>query len=685
MIRYFRDVRIAAKNGESLGNAPLMAVHGGAGSGKSELIRIIAQWCEKTLRTDDDRNPDQPFIIIAAPTGTAASNIKGLTMHTAFSLPFGNKFMSMNDKKRDEVRTILERLRLVVIDEMSMIKADQLYQLNLRMQEIMGNTSYFGGVSVLLFGDLLQLRPVSAKYIFEEPSYEKFKLSRQWGGDLWKLFSKVELRHNHRQGEYMDYADALGRIRYGKTETTDMEMLQNRVTENIPLDAIHLFGTNAEVNVFNEQRLEEMEGNEWVVLHATNLHPTQRLYKPRIGNAGTVNDTPFQSTPRFKVGARIMVTYNIEVKDCLVNGAMGTIQQVKISSGGDKVEEILVEFDDPVVGEMTKRIQKRSDGFIPIKKMSYEYSIGSKSNDNVTHLKVIQFPLKLAWASTVHKYQGQTVVFPRKLVGHMEKIKQKSQAYVLFRRVQSVDQLFLTCFDKDKMIKVDSNALAEARTFQRNAVNITPRQWRTPTMDSIKVAALNIRSLSKHFDDISVDEELLNADCICLTETWLMRDGPCDLNLEGYERFLCNSGRGKGVAVYTKMKHVMTTENISHQSFQLLKVSFEHFDLICAYRSSNNRPEQFAETLRQLITKSKTTMICGDFNLDESNRYLTDLMNDIKFKQLVSGPTHIEGNLLDHVYTNIGDAVDHKHPAYYSDHDIICVEFRRQENETQNM
>jgi hypothetical protein len=84
--------------------APLLVVHGGAGTGKSTLIKTIVKWTEATLRHDDDRHPDQPFIVLTAPTGTAAENIKGLTLHSAFNIPFGNDFINLGDKKRDQKR-----------------------------------------------------------------------------------------------------------------------------------------------------------------------------------------------------------------------------------------------------------------------------------------------------------------------------------------------------------------------------------------------------------------------------------------------------------------------------------------------------------------------------------------------------------------------------------------------------
>ena len=138
----------------------LLVVQGGAGSGKSTVIDILSQQIEKILRQSGD-NPEHPYCIKAAFTGTAAANIKGQTLHSAFSFSFGNEFHSLNDKARDERRTELVNLQAVIIDELSFIKADMLYLLDLRLREVKQQADkLFGGVSVFLFGDILQLRPV---------------------------------------------------------------------------------------------------------------------------------------------------------------------------------------------------------------------------------------------------------------------------------------------------------------------------------------------------------------------------------------------------------------------------------------------------------------------------------------------------------------------------------------------
>ena len=85
-----------------------------------------------------------------------------------------------------------------------------------------------------------------------------------------------------------------------------------------------------------------------------------------------------------------------------------------------------------------------------MERITFEYKVGKKNVQNSTNVKVIQFPLKLAWAATVHKFQGQTITKPTRLVGHMERINQAAQAYVLLGRIQAIDQLYLSSLESSK-------------------------------------------------------------------------------------------------------------------------------------------------------------------------------------------------------------------------------------------
>ena len=104
------------------------------------VIDIVSQQVEKILREPGD-NPNHPYILRLAFTGTAAANIQGQTLHSAFSFNFGNAFLSLNDKARDYKRNILENLMLIFIDEYSFINADMLYKIDLRLKELKQNPS----------------------------------------------------------------------------------------------------------------------------------------------------------------------------------------------------------------------------------------------------------------------------------------------------------------------------------------------------------------------------------------------------------------------------------------------------------------------------------------------------------------------------------------------------------------
>ena len=295
-VDYAKNI-VKARNGPTPSvKAPLLIVQGGAGSGKSTVIDAMGQQMEKVLRTPGD-NPNHPYILKVAFTGTAAANIRGQTMHSAFSFNFGNDFFSLGDKKRDEKRTLLENLKVVMIDEFSMIKADMLYQLDLRLKEIKQSPDLtFGGVAVFLFGDLLQLRPVQARYIFDEPRCEKYHLM-YLADPLWEKFDIIFLIKNHRQGEDKEYADILNRFRVGNVQEDDIKKLEERVRPlnhpDIPKDALVVTCKNEDVNKINMERLDDIDEHEYVI-EAIAKTQTQKSIKPYTDAAGAIRNTPLQ-------------------------------------------------------------------------------------------------------------------------------------------------------------------------------------------------------------------------------------------------------------------------------------------------------------------------------------------------------------------------------------------------------
>ena len=672
---------------------PLLIVHGGAGCGKSKLVHDMSQWAEHILRTNNNKDPSRPFVVRTAPTGTAAYNIDGLTFHSAFGFPFGNTFNNLGDRQRELMRASLQNLTLLIIDEMSMVKSDLLYQLHLRLCEIKQNTSYFGGVGVVLCGDLMQLRPIKANWIFDEPRGEDFKESHQVQS-LWDLFKTVELRHNHRQGSDRKYADLLNRVRVGKMTKADLNLLRSRVTDKFPSNGVYIFGKRKLVRDQNIRELNKLRG-EVRTLKAVLGRATRR--KPQVDKAGFIKDTPFMDSLEVKNGARVMMTYNCNTADGLTNGAVGTVKGFLNNKGEKAVKDadisyILVEFDVEKIGRDQRDKLKHLTSKCPHKKatpvprVKFTRSLGKATKQHSAHDSVIQFPLTLAWAMTAHKCQGQTIRAPIPMVADLDSVFAAGQAYVILGRIQSIDQLFLRSFSAKK-IMVDVKALEEADRIRVNAINNVVNPWTEQNTFLRKISSLNIRSLRKHLLDLSVDGTLLKSDFICIQETWLMKDHPTPA-LPGYKGFFCGEGRGKGVAIYVKECHsnaISDVRQFSNEHLQLLKLSMSDFDLITIYRSpsseSNKNMKPFTSTVVNHVTQGKSTLICGDVNIDlnlSPRNEFTKSLRDIGFVQRINLPTHLEGGILDHCYMrSTFEMCWNLHYPYYSDHDALNIILRK--------
>jgi hypothetical protein len=222
-----------------------------------------------------------------------------------------------------------------------MVKADMLYQLNLRLQEIKQNPSIFGGVSVILLGDLMQIQPVRAKWIFQEPQSDTFKDSYN-SQNLWEQFTVIELNKNHRQGADGQYADLLNRIRFGYQTSEDLATLNDRVTDTPPENCLHIYGTNAKVNHRNEEMLR-LNNNESNVFMAQHFHPTIPNYKPKLKKGDQIGTSAFRNKLELKIDAKVMLIHNIDTADSLANGVMGQVKNF-IRNSSNEITHILVDF-----------------------------------------------------------------------------------------------------------------------------------------------------------------------------------------------------------------------------------------------------------------------------------------------------------------------------------------------------
>ena len=684
-IKYARDLRKFQNGFECLPEPPNLVIIGGAGAGKSTVIECLSQWVHRILTKSGD-DPNSPILLKAATTGAASTLIEGSTVHSSLGFDFSSKHSSLNDKKREIKREQLKNLKILIIDEFSMMKADILYRVHLRLREITQINKVFGGVAIFLFGDPAQLKPVRGSYIFDAPNCLDYKLAYGDGTDsLWRSFEVINLEENHRQGEDKIYADILNRIRLNKQTEADLKTLKTKVRSNKHpdlKDALFISAKVKPVASFNEKALNMLHG-KLHVSKATHIQAMTKSYKPKVdGITGRIGDTQYVDELNLKIGARVMLIFNVDVADLLCNGAIGTLIGIEKNQKG-MIHAVIVKFDNPSAGKESRNqnpmLSKKYPNGTMIKKKEQDYSLARRQGLVSSTAKLIQYPIVLAWAVTVHKFQGQTVPSPQKVVIDLRSVFEAAQAYVMMSRVQELEQLYILEELKEEKIYANHRALSEIDRLIEVSLNKNPDSWdRENNGSTTKISFLNCRSMKNKFQHINGDNSLQQSHVIILTETWLEvnETSECEYELPGYESNLNSIGRGRGIATYCKYpyKH---TKNINCEGFSITKLESENLDVIGIYRSQEGNVTTLITHLESLISKGKNTILGGDINIcavAHPNNYITQSLAEIGATQLVVTATHIEGGLIDHVYLIQGEGIKFSYniknfPKYYSDHD----------------
>ncbi|XP_078619175.1 uncharacterized protein LOC144886422 [Branchiostoma floridae x Branchiostoma japonicum] len=399
--KWCKDTIIALKHGQP---APQYTafLSGPGGVGKSHIIKLVHHETLRLLTPLSGRyfDPNDLPVILTAYTGTAAFGINGMTLHSAFSLSCGLKknkdYQPLSSDKLNTLRSRLGKLKLLIVDEVSMVGADLLYHLHRRLQDICGSSnpdSRFGGVSILAVGDLFQLQPVRQNHVFSLPSDNYAKLH----GSLWEEnFRMVELTESMRQKEDQDFANLLMRVRDATCTEEDINVLKSRVIcktdPSYPSEALHVFRTNKEVDEHNMSHLNKLSN---MVFHIKAIDSKKDI----LTNTTTVAIPPKQSGLReilsIATGSRVMVTTNIDVSDGLVNGSLGTV--IAIDNTGLEVHTILVRFDSDNAGKQTisnSQYKQTYPDAVPIKKQTVQFSINT--NGQSVQAQRTQFPLSLS-------------------------------------------------------------------------------------------------------------------------------------------------------------------------------------------------------------------------------------------------------------------------------------------------
>ena len=445
---------------ESLPEPLRVFITGGAGTGKSHLIAVIKEHIERS------HTGSQNACMLVAPTGVAAFNIGGLTIHYAFWLPVehGNltRYTKHSAERLHQLQLLLKDVHALIIDEISMVSYETLGFIR-RLTEIKGTDNaevYFGGLTIIALGDFYQLPPVRDRLVFQNG-----RGYMQASTHLWRdLFTMVELHTNMRQRNDTTYSEVLNRIRTGDHTPEDIQLLRTRLTSGIinPVQlrdakfssALYLMPRKEQVEEYNTQRLLELAQTAPVYEFKAEHVILESRYLPY---GVTSQDVPEQLIPKndnncaglphtlkLAVGAQVMLRRNIMCEDGLVNGARDEIMGFKWSNGGDHQDQpgmlpaaVLVKFHDPRVGRIhSVPVPGCDTEAVEIRPISVKFY----AQQGVT-LQRTQLPLVPCWAATIHKVQGLSL--DSVVIDLGPSMFEDGMAYVALSRVRTLDGVIL--------------------------------------------------------------------------------------------------------------------------------------------------------------------------------------------------------------------------------------------------
>ncbi|MDR3268424.1 MAG: helix-turn-helix domain-containing protein [Tannerella sp.] len=401
---------------------------GKAGTGKTTFLHHI-------------RHATHKRAVVAAPTGVAAINAGGITLHSLFQLPF-EPFVPGFSTNKTKFRfskaklDLLRQLELLIIDEVSMLRADTLDAIDRTLQGIRRNSQPFGGIQVLYIGDMFQLPPVVKDDEWEllKAHYESvFFFHSQAVKRTRPVY--MELKKVYRQSEQR-FVNLLNHVRNNCLSEADLALLNTRFLPNFipPADVKYITLTthNFKADRQNKQELDKIAGKEYVFTgEITGEFPDYAL--------------PTDMQLRLKAGAQVMFIKN-DTEGRYYNGKIATVSS--ISS-----EQIEVR-----VPENNEIIQVPKERWTNMK-----YSLNKETGEMIEEEtgSYVQYPLRLAWAVTIHKSQGLT--FERAIIDIGASFA-AGQAYVALSRCTSLEGIVLRSPVSPDCIMTDTHAVHFSRT-----------------------------------------------------------------------------------------------------------------------------------------------------------------------------------------------------------------------------
>jgi hypothetical protein len=442
---------------------------GKAGTGKTTFLKRLREISPKRM-------------IVVAPTGVAAINAEGVTIHSFFSLPFTPfipkeaRVENENDRQYRFSRVkidILRSLDLLVIDEISMVRADILDAIDEVLRRYKNRNKPFGGVQLLMIGDLQQLPPVvtdaDSEVLTRYYDTNFFYGSRALGKTR---FVTVELQHIYRQSE-AKFIGLLNAVRDNQLTPAMLDLLRQRTIPGFEADDYIMLTThNHQAQRINDQRLKELKNASW-------------FFKAKVTGDFPESSYPTDFELELKLGARVMFLKNDSSPEkAYFNGKIGVITSI----------------DDDTIYVQSEG-EERIIAVHPMEWNNMQYTIDDTTQEIVETVigTFEQYPLKLAWAITIHKSQGLTfdkvVIDARAAFAH-------GQVYVALSRCRSLDGLVLSTPVHQSSLISNSEIEQFSRTQKENA----------PSQESLRTAQQYYMQelLIDLFDFTPLQKEIIN-------------------------------------------------------------------------------------------------------------------------------------------------------------------------------
>ena len=615
-------------------------ITGGAGTGKSVLIKAIDQALLRHYKGQLDANLDAIQVLKMAMTGSAAHNIKGETMHHGLSIPVQQAFTKLTGEKANSMYNKYQYLKTVIIDEVSLVPSQFLSHMTTRLKEFTNSDKLFGGKHMIFVGDLFQLKPVNGQWVFLPHSQNYGPLATNIWRDNVNMYELTEIM---RQKDDKEYALILNRLREGKHTKADIEILQSRRLKetnpehpSYPLKKPHAYATNPEVNNFNS-RVYDRAPTEKYEVKAVDVvvGDLSKSMKDRVMEH-------FKSTNKYKnrnhtgqletilqlaVGLDYDVSTNENQDDGIVNGATCKLQKIECDARG-RPGLVWVEFYDEDVGRMKRSSYKRkaslpNPNWTPINPLSRTFKCQSQ------YISRVQFPLCIASARTIDKTQGKTL---QELVIRMGEKKKAHSHYTALSRVTSLQNLHVLDLKADK-IALDSKVVEEMQRLRNEAqVNLCYTPVYMMSSEKTRIIFQNIQSLHYHYQDIKDDPNFKAADVICLAETKLTKtDLNSDYVIKDFQEVIRNDQATKngsrpphGLAIYVRQFiekehiHHFSTDSFEFTLIRLFPCNFRPtVQLGVVYKSPGCKQKQLLDGLKKLKSLTRTfeqLIVVGDFN-----------------------------------------------------------------------